>query len=323
MAISLLEMKTQFPDPFRQGVVSLLWENSRIMPLLNFIEFKGLAYPYSAVAKLPGIGFRNANAQFTDTQSVINPAVETLAILGGRIKADTVLNEVKGDAFRQGEITRQLEAAGKFFDKAFINGDPAVTDGAFMGLKPRIVAGSQLLTPAAGVNGNPVTMDDVIRLQDAVEGDNKDKVLLMNRTLRRNLSHDVGKSAGGRNVLIMGTGQQETGLQVGIAGSPWTTFNGSKVQEVFFDEAENPILPFTEVSGSSGATCSSVYCVRFGNSVDERYVQGISGLPGNFKIVGPINFGEYMIDVVQALMGIGIFSGYAVARLQGVNATPS
>lgn len=319
MAISLLEMKTAMPDPFRQGVVSLLWENSRIMQLLNFIPWQGTAYPYSTVNKLPGISFRNANAQFTDTQSVINPAVETLAIVGGRIKTDTVLDQVK-PGYRQSEITRQLQAAAKFWDKSFINGDPAVTDGSFLGLKPRIT-GTQLINPTASANGSPVTMDDTLRLLDLVEGDNKDKTLIMNRTIRRNLSHDVGKSAGGRKVFEAGV--QETGLQVGIAGSAWTTFEGAKVLEVFYDEAEAPILPFTEVSGSSGATCTSMYCVRFGDSVDERFLQGISGLKPQFMVKGPIDFGEFMIDVVQALFGIGIFSGYAVARLQGINATPS
>jgi hypothetical protein len=318
MAMSLLEIKQMMPDPFRQGVVSMLWENSRIMPLLNFIPFQGLAYPYAQRAKLPGIGFRALNAQFADTQGVINPAVETLSVLGGRIRSDSILMITKPNA-RKSEIAAQLEGAAKFWDKSFINGDPAVTDNSFMGLKPRLT-GTQLITPAASANGSPITMDDVIRLQDLVEGPNNEKILLMNQTLRRNLSHNVGSQAGGKRIME-DTGMQETGLQVGAMGSRWQTFNGTPVREVYYDEAEQPILPFTEVSGSSGATCSSVYCFKPGNSVDERYVQGISGLPEHFAVKGPIDFGEYLIDIVQGLFGIGVFSGYGAARLQGVNAT--
>jgi hypothetical protein len=320
MALTLLEMQTEFPDPFRQWVVSLLREASQIMPLLNFIPWSGFSYPYPTKSKLPGIGFRSLNSQFSETQSILNPAVETLSIFGGRVKTDTVMDVVKPGG-RPGNIQDQVEAAAKFWDKNFINGDPAVTDNAFLGLKPRI-GGNQLITPTASANGSPVTMDDVIRLQDQVEGPNNTKLLLMNQTARRLLSHDVGKNAGGKRIFEDG-GMQEAGAQVGIPGSPWQLFNGSRVTEVWYDEAEAPILPFTEVCGSSGATCSSIYCIRPGNNVDERYVQGISGLPGHFMKVGPINFGEYLLDVIQGLFGIGIFSGYGAARLQGINQTPT
>ena len=320
MAESLLSIKNSMPDPFAQGIVSLLWENSRIMPLLNFIPWQGMSYPYPVLSKLPGIGFRSVNSSFAPTQSVINPAVENLSILGGRIQTDRVIDKVKPN-YRANEIKRQMEAAGKFWDKQFINGDPAVTDNSFMGLKSRI-SGNQLITPTASANGSPVTMEDTIRLQDLVEGPNNQKILLMNQTIRRNLSHDVAKNAGGKRMLE-DNGMQETGTQVGAMGSRWQTFNGTPVIEVYYDEAEQPILPFTEVSGSSGAACSSMYCFKPGNAIDERYVQGISGMgfEGHFLIDGPINFGEYLLDVIQGIFGIGVFSGYGIARLQGLTAT--
>ena len=125
----------------------------------------------------------------------------------------------------------------------------------------------------------------------------------MNQNCRRGLSFDVGAHAGGRRVM-------ETGEQL-------TEFEGAKIVEVFKDETETDILQFNETCGSSNL-CTSAYCVKLGGQIDETDVQGISGLPQHIMQFGPIDFGEYLYDVVQGVFGIGIFGGYSVARLQGI-----
>src|SRR4051794_33832798 len=100
MAITLEQMKAQFADPLRQGVVDLLWKNSRIMQRLHFIQNAGLSYQYAANAKLPGVGFRSLNGTFTATEGIINPLIETLSILGGKMRTDGVLIKIKGDGVR-------------------------------------------------------------------------------------------------------------------------------------------------------------------------------------------------------------------------------
>ena len=303
MALTLIQMKAQFQDPMRQGIVDLLWQSSRVMQFVNFIEYRGLAYPYAQRSKLPGVAFRSLNTTFTPTAGVTNPAVETLSILGGKIRTDAVQIALKGPRARTNEIAAQMEAAAKFFDKNFFVGDSQKDPKAFMGLRKRL-SGTQLLTNAT--NGATIDTDKVIELLDAVEGDNGQKVLFMNRTNRRNLSADVGSSAGGRNVM-------DVGRQL-------VQFEGARIVEVFKDEAEAEILPFDETVGSSGATCSSVYCVNFGGQIDERGVQGIVGLPDRIQASGPYDYGEFQEDVVQMVAGIGLFGGFVAARLQGCKA---
>jgi hypothetical protein len=303
MALSLIQMKAQFQDPMRQGIVDLLWQSSRVMQEVSFIEHSGLSYAYTQRGGLPGVAFRSLNDVFAPTVGVVNPAVETLTILGGKIRTDSVQIRMKGPAARQNQITAQLEATAKFFDKNFFNGDPSTNPKSFLGLKKRLV-GSQLLTNAT--NGAVPSYKKVIELLDAVEGDNGQKVLFMNRTARRLLSEDVGTAAGGRNVM-------DVGRQL-------TTFEGAKVVEVFKDETESEILPFTETCGNNSLS-SSIYCVRFGGQVDERGVQAITGLSEKIEATGPYNYGEYQEDVIQMVVGLGVFGGYVAARLQGVKAS--
>jgi len=305
MALTLLQMKAQFADPMRQGIVDLLWESSRVMRRLHFISQPGLTYPYSQRSKLPGVAFRGLNEDYAKTAGVVNPAVERLAILGGAIKTDHVAVQTKGDRARTNEIAAQMESAAKFFDKNFFNGDMSADPKAFDGLKRRI-SGAKVISQAQ--NGATVTWEKVQELQDQVEGPNSEKILYMNQTNRRNLINDALSEQNARMLVEFD------------ASNGNYRFNGSEIEEVFFDESEEPILPFTESHGTSNVT-SSIYCVRFGGAVDERSVQGISGLNENIQHRGPIQFGTYIEDVVEMVGGIGIFSGHAAARLAGTKAS--
>src|SRR4051812_11398678 len=122
MALTLMQMKALFQDPMRQGIVDLLWQSSRVMQYLNFIPHTGLAYPYRQRGALPGVAFRGLNTTFTPTAGIVNPAVETLSILGGKIRTDSIAITLKGPAARTNEIAAQVESAAKFFDKTFFNG---------------------------------------------------------------------------------------------------------------------------------------------------------------------------------------------------------
>jgi hypothetical protein len=305
MALTLVQMKTQFKDPFRQGVVDLLWQSSRVMSRLSFIQNAGLSYAYSAKAKLPGVAFRALNSSFTATAGTTLPKTETLTILGGRIQTDSVAISLKGDAARTNQINMQIEAAAKDFDKYFFNGDPTVTGHAneLLGLKKRLT-GSQLLTQAA--DGAVITWEKVQALLAAVNGPNNNKTLFMNQTNRINLINDALADSAGKGLVENRNGT-------------WY-FDGAEIAEVWNDAAEAAILGFTETCGA-GTTCSSVYAVRLGRTTDEQGVQGLSGLPGDIMVDGPIKLGEYVVDIVQMVAGVGIFGGYEAARLQGVKAS--
>lgn len=303
MALTLTQMKAQFQDPMRQGIVEILWKSSRVMQFLTFIQNAGLAYHYRQNAKLPGVATRALNTTFTRTAGVTRPAVETLSILGGAIRTDSIQIALKGGGARTNSIGQQIKAAAKMFDRLFFHGNTQTDPNAFLGLKNRIGAGKTVTNSA---NGAVVAWEKVVELQDQVEGDNAGKILWMNQTNRRNLSNDAAADAGGKGLRDVGT--------------QFPNFNGSRIVEIFYDETETAILPFNETCGSSNV-CSSIYCTQMGGEIDEESVQGLSGLPGDIQATGPFDYGEYQEDVVQMVAGLGIFSQHCAARLEGCKAS--
>lgn len=300
MAISMKDYAAQIQDPLRQGLIDMLWRSSRIMPLLHFIQFNGMSYPYSKRTKRPGVATRSLNAQFVIAPGGTAPDTETLAIIGGKVRTDTIMLGVKPQ-LRENEIAGTMEAAGLMFDRLFVKGDPTKTGAVneFYGLYPRVPAGQKL---AAGANGAAVTTDMVDELLDKVPGPNSEKKLLMNRTVRRRLSKSATGQAGGKSVFDV--------------GHQLVAYNNAEIVEVEKDEGDNEIMPFNETQGSSNLT-SSILCCRLGGAVDERDVQGLLGQ--DIQLAGPgINFGEYIEDTIQGLLGCGVFGQYSIAQLTGV-----
>lgn len=298
MAISMKDYATSQQDALRQGFVDLMWQSSRVMSRLNFIQHRGLSYPYSKRTKRPGVATRTLNQDFQIAPGNYAPDTETLCILGGEVRTDTVLQQFK-PTLRENEIAGTAEAAGLMFDRLFFKGDPSKPGGVneFYGLYPRIT-GAQVIDMAT--NGAVVTHEKVSELLDLVKGPNSEKVLAMNRTNRRLLSHDVKDNAGGKGVF-------DVSRQL-------LQFDDANIWEIEKDESDNEILPFNETQGGSNVA-SSILCFRPGGAVDERDVQGIMGM--DIQVNPSERRGVFLIDVIQMVGGIGIFGGYAVARLRG------
>jgi hypothetical protein len=299
MAFSLTEYAATIQDPLRQGVVETLWGESTMMKLINFISFKGVAYPYTKRSKRPSVSTRSLNGSFAETTGVYSPDVEMLSVIGGKVKTDTILMDIKPQS-RQINIAAQLESAALMFDRLFFQGDPSASGHAneFFGLKARVTAGQTL---NCGTNGGAITHQIMSKALDKVKGANSTKTIFLSRTARRDLSEDVKAAAGGKGVFDVFT--------------QLTSYDGAKIQEIEKDELDNEILPYTETQGSSNLTASA-YVARLGGKNDEKDLQGIMGTEIQAQPVG--NFGEYYLDIVQALMGIGIFGPFAVARINGI-----
>lgn len=305
-ALSMLELRKDMNNKMSIAAATLLWQWSGLMPLVKFLPSNSLAYPWLQEAGLPQVGGRGLNEDFADQQEGApdSPKLTGLAILGGKIKTDVINVEQKGDVARTRRIQKKIQAMSRAFDRIMLKGNAKTNPKKeFDGLYQRI-PNAKVITNAT--NGAPADHKKVIELLDAVEGDNGQKVLIMNRTTRRNLSIDVGLRAGGRNVMDVGQQLKE--------------FEGAKIVEVFNDETETAILPFDETCGNTSAN-TSITCVRFGGEMIEDGVQAISGLSGTINHRGPIDFGSYMADWIHFVTSIEIFSANSVARLKGVTAT--
>jgi hypothetical protein len=302
MALTLNQFKAMFPDdPIRAGLVDIVQERSVILPLLNFIPVDGFTYRYGENVKLPGIGFRNINGSYTDSEGVINPRDEKLVPLGGSIKTDQWMIDLRGGRARATQIANKIRAAGLFFDKAFIKGDSLTNKQSFDGLQARILTtGAQCISMAT--NGAALTLAKLDEALDAVNGDNGSKRIICNKTVRRKIRALALAAAGGASLL-------DVGRQA-------TEYSGAPIVLTEDDQDGTAIMAYNEDWGSSKVT-SSIYVVRFGGSSDELDVQGLAN-PGGLKPRQPVNMGEYVRDVVEMLAGIGVFGGKSVARLAGI-----
>ena len=73
--------------------------------------------------------------------------------------------------------------------------------------------------------------------------------------------------------------------------------------------------PDTEVQGSSGSVCSSVYAVQFG----EGRVCGIQGAGGlQVERVGPVQTKDAIRWRIKWYVGLACFGTLCLARLQGL-----
>ena len=302
MALTLAQFKAMFPDdPLRTGLVDSFAEASAILQLLNFIPVDGFGYQYGEISKLPGIGFRNINGTYTDSEGMINPKSEKLVPFGGSIKTDQWMVDLRGGRARSTQIAQKIRAAGLFFDKSFFTGDSASDPKAFDGLQARVnVTGGQCIT--AGTNGAALTLAMLNEALDAVRGPNSGKVIHCNKTVRRKITALVLAASGGAGVRD--------------AQAQLMEYDGARIVPIEEDHEGNEILPFTETCGNSSLT-TSLYVVRYGGPTDESDVQGLAN-EGLFKTRQPVNMGEYVRDVIEALVGLGIFHGKSVARLRGI-----
>jgi hypothetical protein len=299
MAISLTDFRAQFNAPLRDGLIEIIDNNSKIIPLLNFIPTDDLKYEYTRRTGLPAVTTRALGNEYAETSSTPARLSEPLAILGGMIKVDNQIWNKKGGEVLRRESEGMAKAAGLHFDKLFIDGDIAGNATQFDGLNVRLT-GSQIIT--AGTNGATLTLAMVDDLLDRVRGPNQGKKLLMNKATRRKLKQLIVAAAGGAAVTDVGGSLKE--------------YDGAMIVEMEEDQTNTLILGFDETTGSSNIT-ASIYCVRFGSSTDDEDVQGLLG--SKFMDIDYQGIrGTQHYSVLDANLGIGMFHTESAARLRGL-----
>jgi hypothetical protein len=184
------------------------------------------------------------------------------------------------------------------FEEQVINGDESVDVRAFDGLKTRINVGS---SQAVNVNG-ALSLTALDELIDAVDGDNK--ILLMNKKMRRRLS------AASRNTTIGGFMSYEQDA----FGRRVTMYNDARIVVTDTNAQNVQIQGFTEASSTT-----SIYCVAFG----DLQTTGIQGPAANGYGIDIREFGEIAEAPVDRTridwsIGMAIMNGRSAARAYGI-----
>ena len=325
MAVTLAQAATLSENDLQAGVLERFIQESPVLDRLPLKQIDGNAYAYNAELALPGVEFRAVNSAYAESTGTVVQATESLVILGGDADVDTFIQATRSNLNDQIEtqVRLKVKAAAYKFQDAFFNGDVAVDANSFDGLKKR-TTGAQIIVGATnGINVVGAAGADVQGFLDFVDsllaaakisGDNG--ALYMN---------DLIKARFGSAARRAGLATEEL-VNLGPVDKRVTTYRGTPILDPGLTAAGVRILPQTETVGSSSVT-SSIYAVRFG---DDEADGGVTGLfNGNHAeasqrdgIFAVKRLGEQDAKPVhririEGFLGVGVFSGTAVARGTG------
>ena len=295
MGLTLLEASKLENDPARLAVIAELAEGE-LMASVPFMSISGPGVDYGVESELPAVGFRAFNESYPESYGVINPQYERLKIFGGDIDVDLAKIRMSGEQAKLDQIQMKVRSMRLTFEDLFINGSENTDPRQFDGLKTRINAGS---SQAIDQNG-ALSLAKLDELIDTVESGSTEKVLLMNKKLRRLLT------VAGRTTTVGGFityDQDEFGRRVTRYGDTRIIVTDTNAQNV-------AIQPFTEAGSST-----SVYCVAFGDMMTTA-LQHSNGII--IDQLGQVDDAPVDRTRIEWYVGEAVFSGRSCGRLYGV-----
>lgn len=294
MAMTKVEAAKLTQDLLLRGVVETVVKESQLLQLLPFLEVTGTAVTYNREATMPAAAFYDVGDTWAEATPTFTQVTAGLKILGGDADVDNFLqatyatpHDIEAEA-----IANRAKAVAHAYTATFFNGDAAVDTKSFDGLTKAIPAGQTL---AAGANGGQLTLDLVDQVIDLVKPGKPDALIVSKRT-RRKLSA-LRRSSG--NLLE-------------------TDVNAFGQRALYYDGIPLVVDEFvsdTQTKGTSGAVCSSLYAVKFGQGV------GVMGLEhGGIQVerVGELETKDATRTRIKWYAGLAVFSELGVARLEGI-----
>ncbi len=298
--LSITEWAKLNPDPLTSGVVEIFARENPILALLPFAQIAGNSYTYNQETALPGIAFRGFNEGYEESTGVVNPATETLTIVGGdsdfdvaQIAMQTGNNDTRAihDALKSKALTLE-------WLRTFFYGDTATNPKAFDGIQKRLT-GEQVLS--AGANGSALTLSALDELCDAVSG--QPSALLMRK----------GTIRAYRAALRAAGGTTPESMMIENFGRPVIAHNGVPIFPIEEDATGQEILRGDETQGTNDATCS-VYAVKFGLDA----MHGIQTAPISVRDLGEIDAKPALRTRIEWYSGLVLKGPRCAARLTGI-----
>ncbi len=247
MAMTKAEAAKLTNDLLLRGVIETIVKESELLARLPFMEVTGTAVTYNREATRPAAGFYDVGDTWIEESPTFTQVTATLRILGGDADVDNFLQATYADPndIEAEVISNRAKAIAHLYSDSFFNGDTGVNVKAFDGLTKVLNGTGQEI--AAGANGGQLTLDLMDEMIDLVKP-GKPEALFMSRRTRRKLS-SLRRSSGN----LLETGVDDFGRRA-----------------LFYDGIPVVIDDYisdTQVQGSSGSVCSSVYGVKFGQGV--------------------------------------------------------
>ena len=306
-SMTLVEAAKLADNDMQKAVISIFATGSPILGKLAFEDAPGGVFPYNVTTTLPTVGFRAVNGSWTAGSGILSPYVEKVKILGGECDYDIALYRRFGEARRAIDIRDKINAAARYFDKIFIDGDEGSDPTQFDGLNKRCGATGgdrTIYTDGAGSAGANLTENHIQQLIDSLWVGSLPDMLIMGRKAHRQL-------------MSLFKGSTLWGMQdPNYWGYRAQTFAGIEIGIIERDNSDNIILDFDETVGSTSGTCGSIYAVKYG----PQYLGGIQTAMPAAKDFGEIPSTPVMRFRYDWDCGIKIEHPRCVARLAGITA---
>lgn len=304
MAMRLIEWAKTEQDELKKGVIEEFAKSSVILDYLPFQDIEGNAYTYNKEERLPGIAFRGVNESYDEGTGVVNPATETLKIMGGDADTDKFLIKTQKAGFdrRATDIAMKVKAAALYFTKIVFDGDQASDPKQFDGLNDRLT-GDQVIT--AGTDGANISHNLILQAIHAVQG--TPDLMVMGKQMLRNLNNLAESST------ILSIDKDDWGRQIKL-------YDGIPIGIIEDDNDGSEILAFDETQGSSSGVCGSLYVMKFG--ADEFFTGLQNGVLDAYDL-GEIDDKPVFRARIEWYITIAIFHSKSVSRLKGITAAVS
>jgi len=294
MSLTLLEAaKLNSGDVYLQGIVQKFAETSDLLRVLPFRNISGNSLKYNIEEKLSGVGFRGINESFDESTGILNPQSESLTISGGDFDVDSFIIQTQGSEQRTVQEALKAKALALAWTKTFVKGDSIDNPREFDGLQTRIQGDALLENHATGAGLSLLKLDEAI---DNVEGATH---ILMNKTMRRNLTVAARTQAVGGNITYV---LNDFGVQV-------TYYNDTPILIMDKDNNNDDILGFTESDDTT-----SIYVLAIG----EGQVEGLQNGGVTSEDIGQLETKPVYRTRVSWFSTFGIFAPRTACRLSKI-----
>ena len=299
MGLSLSEAKKHASNPQELAIVSEL-SAGPLLSVLPFREIQGNGLFWKREESLGDVGFRNYNANYSESYAEVSQQSESLRLFGGDIKIDRAILDLEGSESRAYQVQSKTRAMRLSWESLFINGDSNASPAEFDGLAARLPAGDYATNSQVIRNGTAAAALDLNALDeaiDAVDAQGGTKYLVMSKSARRHL-----------------TKQARTSAQIEIARSEFgyqqMVYAGLPVIELDRDHQNTAILDGTPAD-------QSIYVCTFGSDL----LTGIQNGGVQVRDLGESTASPQVIIRVEWYCGLAMVNGRSAARLTNVDAT--
>ena len=299
MALNLSEAKKHSRNPQELAIVTELAAGP-LLSVLPFREIQGNGLFWKREESLGDVGFRNYNANYTESYAEVSQQSESLRLFGGDIKVDKAIIDLEGPEARAYQVQSKTRAMRLAWESLFINGDSNQSPSEFDGLAARMPAADFATNSQVIRNGSSAAALDLGALDeaiDAVDAQGGTKYLVMSKSARRALTTKARASA------QIDIARNEFGYQQMV-------YAGLPVIELDRDHQNAAILDATPAD-------QSIYVVTFGNDL----LTGIQNGGVQVRQLGESFTTPQEVTRVEWYCGLALVNGRAAARLTNVNAT--